>query len=82
MRRLKLILWAVVLILALIIILQNLESTSVHVLFMPIELPLAALLSITLGVGFVLGLLANTFWRMRYWRSQASKVKQEQSPNH
>ena len=59
MRRLKWILFFVVLTLLIIIVFQNLAETEVHLLFSTVTMPEAALLTITLAVGFGLGLAAR-----------------------
>ena len=77
MNRLKWIFLAVVLIFCLIMIFQNSESTEVRMLTMSFQLPQAALLLITLAIGFILGLLTPTFWKMASWRTKSRKDKAE-----
>jgi uncharacterized integral membrane protein len=57
MRSAKLIVILVVAILVLIVILQNMEAVSTRILFATVTMPRAALLFITLVVGFIIGLL-------------------------
>lgn len=75
MRRLKWIGLALLLVLSLIVIFQNLANTEVRLLMMTFELPQAALLLITLGIGYVLGLSTTTLWRVAARRAQAKKGK-------
>ena len=75
MNRLKWIFLAAVLIFCLIVIFQNIESIEVRLLTMSFQLPQAALLLITLAVGFILGLLTPTFWKMALWRAKSRKTK-------
>ncbi len=77
MNRLKWIFLAVVLIFCLIVIFQNIESIEVRLLTMSFQLPQAALLLITLAVGFILGLLTPTFWKMASWRAKSRKTRAE-----
>ncbi len=62
MPRVKLIGGAVLAVLVLIIILQNTESVETRILFISVVMPRAALLFMTLVIGFLLGVLAS--WRM------------------
>ena len=59
--------------LSLIIVFQNLEPINVQLLFVKVSMPLAAMLTITLVVGFVLGLFASAIWRMQSWRARSKK---------
>ena len=58
-----------------IIVFQNLEPIEVTLLFATLTLPQAAVLTITLLVGFLLGLATHTLWRMRSWHK--GRVKSE-----
>lgn len=70
----------VVLILLIIIVFQNLEPIKVTLLFATVTLPQAAVLTITLLVGFLLGLAAQALWRMRAWQKKGrAKVLKENS---
>ncbi len=74
MNRLKWIFLTVLLIFCLIVIFQNIESTEVRLLTMSFQLPQAALLLITLAIGFAIGLLTPTFRKMVSRRAK-SKTK-------
>ena len=77
MNRLKWILLAVLLVFCLIVIFQNIDSTEVHLLTMSFKLPQAALLLITLAIGFALGLLTPTLLKMVSWRAKSNKIKSD-----
>ena len=66
---------ALLLVFSLIVIFQNLADTEVRLLMMTFQLPQAALLLITLGIGFVLGLSTTTLWRVAAWRAKAKKAR-------
>ena len=55
--KIKLIAAAVGALLAVIIILQNLEPASTHILFMELTMPRAVLLAVTFALGLVTGLV-------------------------
>ena len=81
--RLKWIFAVITAVLAAIIVFQNLEQTKVQILFFTVEMPHAALLAVTLLVGFTLGLSASTLWKVRAWQlrnSNAKKAAQQDSP--
>lgn len=61
-QRVKLIGSAILALLALVIILQNTQSVETRILFISVVMPRAALLIVTLVIGFVLGILAS--WRI------------------
>ena len=75
MNKVKWIFLAVLLVFCLIVIFQNIESTEVRLLTMSFQLPQAALLLITLAIGFAMGLLTPAFRKMASWRSQSKKAK-------
>ena len=56
-KRFKLIVAAIVALLVIIVIFQNVESVETRILFVEIKMPRALLLAITLATGFVLGVL-------------------------
>lgn len=58
--KLKWLMFALIVIVLLIVVFQNLSQTSVTVLLWSVELPQAALLTATLIIGFLLGLSATT----------------------
>ena len=64
-----------------VVVFRNLEETSVELVFTTVTLPLAALLTITLAIGFVLGMSVSALWKVRSWRhrSKAGKSKVESS---
>ncbi len=70
MNKVKWIFLALLLVFCLVVIFQNIEPTEVRLLTMSFQLPQAALLLITLAVGFVIGLLTPTFRKMASWRSK------------
>jgi putative membrane protein len=57
MRNVRLIVILVVAVLILIVILQNMEPVSTRILFVTVTMPRAALLFMTLVVGFIIGLI-------------------------
>jgi riboflavin transporter FmnP len=59
MKKTKIIIIAVVSILALIIIFQNREVTTTKLLFMTVEMSRALLLILTFGLGFITGLVVS-----------------------
>lgn len=75
--RLKWIAIVIMLVLATIVVFQNLEQTEVMVLFLPVKMPQAALLTLTLLLGFLLGLSASTLWKVRAWRARHASAKHE-----
>ena len=66
------------LLLMLIVIFQNLTPIEIHFLFSTLSLPQAAVIALTLLVGFCLGLLASAAWRVRSWRARVSKDRKAQ----
>ena len=83
MKSIKWILFGLVLFALLVVVFRNLEQTKVELIFTSVDMPLAAILLITLLLGFVLGLAASALWKMRNWRvhSKALKnAKQTDSP--
>ncbi len=71
----KLILFIAILILLLIIILQNLNPATIHLLFWKIEnLPVIAILLVTLVLGYILGLLTFSL----IFRSRPDKAALEE----
>jgi uncharacterized integral membrane protein len=58
-----------------IVVFQNLERSTVQLLFFTVELPQAAVLSVTLAVGFLLGLSAPALWRLNTRRSHPREPK-------
>jgi len=61
----KVVLVAILALLAVIVLLQNMATVETKLLFWAIPMPRALLLLITLGIGFVAGLLAATIWDAR-----------------
>ena len=57
MRNVRLIVILVVAVLILVVILQNMELVSTRILFVTVTMPRAALLFVTLVVGFIIGLI-------------------------
>jgi uncharacterized integral membrane protein len=62
MNKTKLIIAAVLVVLILIVIFQNLDAMVVRFLFWSGSLPAALMLVIILAIGFVVGALAATLW--------------------
>lgn len=59
--RVKWITWMVLAVLGILIVLQNTQAVETRLLFITIVMPRAALLALTLLIGFLLGTL--TVWR-------------------
>lgn len=59
-KKIKLILSAVVIILLGVVIIQNYQQTTITILMASITMPLAILLALTLGIGLISGWLLNT----------------------
>jgi len=75
MNKVKWIFLTVLLVFCLIVIFQNIELTEVRLLTMSFQLPQAALLLITLAMGFAMGLLTPAFRKVVSWRSHTKKPK-------
>lgn len=73
MNRLKWIFLAALLVFCLILIFQNIESAEVRLLTMSFQLPQAALMLITLAVGFAMGLLTLTLRKVFSCRAKVKK---------
>ena len=58
MSRIKLISLLVLAVLAILLVLQNTQGVATRLLFVTVTMPLAALLALTLLVGFAAGVLA------------------------
>jgi uncharacterized integral membrane protein len=65
MSKTKLIIAAVLVILILIVIFQNLDACGVRFLFWSGSLPVALMLFIALAIGLVVGVLVATIWLSR-----------------
>ena len=76
-KHLKWIFLALVVLMLVLIVFRNLEQTNVELIFATVRMPLAALLSITLLIGFLLGLFSRTLWRVQHWRAARAKSKSE-----
>lgn len=79
MRKFKWILFVIILLMLSVIVFRNLEETTVELVFTSLNLPLAALLTVTLLIGFCLGLFASALWKVRSWRAHRAKSKQDPS---
>ena len=75
LKKLRLAVFALLIGLILIVIFRNLEETEVELIVATIKLPLAALLLVTLALGFALGLFTNTIWKVRSWRRSKPQSK-------
>ena len=75
--RLKWITFLVVVVILTIIVFQNLTQTEVYILFFTLAMPHAALLTMTLFIGFALGLSASALWKVHAWRVRATHAKKE-----
>ena len=71
MRYVKFTVLLVLLLVAGLVIGQNLEPVKTNLLVRSLEMPLAVLLVCTLLIGYVLGLLTTALWKVRSWRAQA-----------
>ena len=60
-----------------IVVFQNLEPMTVTLLFTTATLPQAAVLTITLIIGFLLGLATQALWRMRAWQKGRARESKE-----
>jgi len=56
--RVKLVIEAILAVLVVVVVLQNLAPVSTQFLFVTVAMPKAVLLIVTLGIGFAAGLLA------------------------
>lgn len=65
MTKVKVFVFGVVALLAIIIFFQNTESVNTQILFAKIEMPRAMMLLFTLLLGFVMGMVASAFLRRR-----------------
>ena len=61
-KQVKIFFIAVLAILAIVIVFQNRVPTTTTLLFATVEMPLAILLIVTLGIGFVAGLITSGVW--------------------
>ena len=61
-KQVKIFVIAVLALLAVIIVLQNRVSTTTTLLFARVDMPLAILLIVLLGFGFVAGLITSGVW--------------------
>ena len=58
----KLVVMAVLVVLAVTLLVQNTAAVSTKLLFVTVTMPRAVLLLVTLGLGFVCGLVAAGIW--------------------
>ena len=80
LKKAKWVAFAIFLLLVGVIVFRNLEETNVELIFATVTMPLAALLTITLLVGFVLGISASALWQVRHWRAKSRAEKK--GPQH
>lgn len=66
--------------LALVVVFQNLGEVEAHLLFTTLKMRLATLIALTLLVGFVMGLIANTLWKVHSWRQKSKKKAARAKP--
>ncbi len=64
-KQVKIFIMAVLAVLAIVIVLQNMAATTTTILFADIKMPLAILLIVTMGIGFAVGLNAAGVWYAR-----------------
>ena len=64
-KQVKIFFIAVLAILAIVIVFQNRVPTTTTLLFATVEMPLAILLIVTMGIGFAVGLTAAGIWFAR-----------------
>lgn len=77
MRYVKLTALLALLLLAGLVIGQNLEPVKTNLLVRSLEMPLAALLVCTLLIGYTLGLLTAALWKVRSWRAEALAARHQ-----
>lgn len=80
MKNFKWILFGLIVLVLTVVVFRNLEATQVELVFTTLTLPLAALLSITLLIGFLMGLFASALWRVRNWRAKSRDKKHDSPP--
>jgi uncharacterized integral membrane protein len=80
--KIKLLFLSLLVLLLLITVFQNLSQIEVSILFWTVQLPQAALLAITLIIGFALGVSANTLRKMRGWRARKKAAQKSPHNNH
>ncbi len=73
--KLKLIVLMILAILAIVLILQNREMVDTRLLFVTVSMPVAALLALTLLLGFAGGVLVAMKVGNRHGRKPAEKMK-------
>lgn len=77
MRYVKLTVLLALLLIAGLVIGQNLEPVKTNLLVRSLEMPLAVLLVGTLLIGYALGLLTTALWKVRSWRAQALAARHQ-----
>lgn len=80
MKKVRLVLFALLVLLVLVVIFRNLEETRLELIVTTVTLPLAALLLVTLAIGFAMGLFMPTIWKMRSWRRGKNKPAKADKP--
>jgi uncharacterized integral membrane protein len=77
--------WLLFLLIALLLVIiafQNLAQIEVRLLFWKGTLPQAAVLAVTALIGFLMGLSANTLWKVRAWRIKHRATKDKSADEH
>lgn len=75
MKKIKWVLFGLVLLALMVVVFRNLEQTRVELIFTSVDMPLAAILVVTLLLGFLMGLAASALWKVRNWRAQSKAHK-------
>lgn len=72
MQKAKLVVIAILSIVAIVVVLQNLQTVQARFLFLTIKAPQAVLLFLTLALGFALGVLTWWLVRSKPWTSASA----------
>jgi len=78
--KIKIGLFVILGLLALVVVFQNLGEVEAHLLLTTLKMRLATLIAVTLLVGFVMGLIANTLWKVHSWRQKSKKKSASVKP--
>ena len=62
-RKVKIIIWAIAVILAVIVIWQNWEPVDTPILFMTVTMPRSLFIIFVMLIGFVIGLSTHSLWK-------------------
>lgn len=81
MKKVKWIVFCLILLLLLVVVFRNLEETNLELIVTSVTLPLAALLTITLSIGFFMGFFASALWKVRNWRVKVKTDRASDTPS-